>query len=69
MMAKLTTIPLEPAVRDRLRAFGTAGMTYSQIVTQVLDKIEMEKFLAEIRAELDDPAKVWVDWDDVKDDL
>jgi hypothetical protein len=66
MMAQTTTIPIDPAVRDRLRSFGTAGMTYSQILTKVLDQIEMEKFFAEMQKELDDPDTVWVDFDDVK---
>ena len=66
MMAQTTTIPIDPLVRDRLRAFGTAGMTYSEIVTAVLDKIEMEKFLAEMQRIVDDPKTVWVDFDDVK---
>lgn len=66
MMAQTTTIPIDPAVRDRLRSFGTAGMTYSQILTKVLDQIEMEKFFAEMQRELDDPDTVWVDFDDVK---
>lgn len=63
MMAKLTTIPIEPAVRDRLRAFGTSGMTYSEVITAVLDKVEMEKFLAEMQRIVDDPATVWIDYD------
>lgn len=68
MMAKLTTIPLAPDVRDRLRAHGTAGMTYSEIITRVLDQIEMEKFIAEMQRIADDPNTVWIahedmDWD------
>ncbi|MHB1260604.1 MAG: hypothetical protein ACYC2H_02685 [Thermoplasmatota archaeon] len=66
MMVQSTTIPIDPAVRDRLRGFGKAGMNYSQIITAVLDKIEMEKFLAEMQKVLDDPDTVWIDYDDVK---
>lgn len=66
VMAQTTTIPIDPAVRDRLRAFGHAGMNYSEIITAVLDKIEMEKFLAEMQRILDDPATVWIDHDDVQ---
>lgn len=61
-----TSIPIEPTVRDRLRRFGTAGMNYSQIVTAVLDKIEREAFVAELRREFDDPRTVWIDEKDVK---
>lgn len=66
MMAQSTTIPIDPAVRDRLRSFGTAGMTYSEILTAVLDKIEMEKFLAEMQRIVDDPETVWIAHDDIK---
>ncbi len=65
MMAKATTIPIDPAVRDRLRSFGHAGMTYSEIVTAVLDKIEMEKFLAEMQRTVDDPAIQWIRHEDM----
>lgn len=65
-MAKLTTIPIDPAVRDRLRSYGMAGMTYSDIVTAVLDRIELDKFLAEMQRVVDDPSTVWVDFDDAK---
>ena len=66
MMAQTTTIPIDPVVRDRLRAFGSAGMTYSEIVTAVLDKIEMQKFFRETEARLNDPAVQWVDHDDIQ---
>jgi hypothetical protein len=66
MMAQTTTIPIDPAVRDRLRSFGKAGMTYSEILTKVLDQVEMEKFLAEMQRVLDDPETVWIDHDDIK---
>lgn len=66
MMAKLTTIPIDPAVRDRLRSYGMAGMTYSEIVTAVLDRIEMDKFLAELQREIDDPNTVWIRHEDME---
>lgn len=66
MMAKLTTIPIEPAVRDRLRAFGTSGMTYSEVITAVLDKVEMEKFLAEMQRRVDDPSVQWIRHEDME---
>lgn len=66
MMAKATTIPIDPAVRDRLRSYGTAGMTYSQIVTALLDKVEMEKFLAELQARSDDPSVQWIRHEDME---
>lgn len=66
MMAQSTTIPIDPKVRDRLRSFGKAGMTYSQILTAVLDQIEMEKFFRETEARLADPTVKWVDHDDIQ---
>ncbi len=68
MMAKATTIPIDPEVRDRLRSFGTAGMTYSEILTAILDKVDREAYVAELRRRADDPSAVWVkhgalEWD------
>lgn len=61
-----TTIPIEPNVRDRLRSFGLAGMNYSQILTAILDRIEREEFVKEMRRIADDPATEWVDLEDVE---
>ena len=61
-----TSIPIDSNVRDRLRAFGTAGMNYSQIVTAVLDRIEREAFVAELRKQLADPGTKWIEHKDVK---
>jgi hypothetical protein len=66
MMGQTTTIPIDPKVRDRLRAFGKAGMTYSDILTAVMDQIEMEKFFRETEALLKDPNVKWVDHDDIQ---
>ena len=66
MMGQTTTIPIDPKVRDRLRAFGTHGMNYSDIITSVLDKIEMEKFLAEMQRRLDDPSVQWIRHEDME---
>lgn len=66
MMGQTTTIPIDPKVRDRLRGFGKAGMTYSDILTAVLDQIEMEKFFREIEAKLNDPSVKWIDHDDIE---
>ncbi len=61
-----TSIPIESLVRDRLRSFGTAGMNYSEIVTAVLDRIEREAFVLEMRRLIDDPATKWIDDKDIK---
>lgn len=44
-----TTIPLDSQQRDRLKQYGTMGMTYTQIIKELLDKVERDKFLDEIR--------------------
>jgi hypothetical protein len=66
MMAKATTIPIDPEVRDRLRSFGHAGMTYSDIVTSVLDKLDREAFVRELRRRAADPKVVWVPAEDIE---
>ena len=61
-----TSIPIESTVRDRLKTFGHAGMNYSEIVTAVLDKIEREAFVREMRRIANDPSTKWVDHKDIK---
>ncbi|HLF16706.1 MAG TPA: hypothetical protein VI796_04660 [Candidatus Thermoplasmatota archaeon] len=61
-----TSIPIDSAVRDRLRSFGIAGMNYSEIVTSVLDRIEREAFIEEMRRIVDDPNTKWVDHKDIE---
>ncbi|HLE95947.1 MAG TPA: hypothetical protein VI997_01125 [Candidatus Thermoplasmatota archaeon] len=61
-----TTITIDPKVRDRLKLFGTAGMTYNEILTRIMDEIEREKFIAQLRRELETtPEKDWVDLEDL----
>jgi hypothetical protein len=58
-----TTIQVEPAVRDRLRAYGTAGMTYNDILLRLMDEVDRQAFVARIRREMDD-VRDWVDLDE-----
>ena len=44
-----TTIPLDSTIRDRLKRYGTMGMTYTDILRELLDKVDRDSFLAEIR--------------------
>jgi hypothetical protein len=44
-----TTIPIPGSIRDRLRTYGTAGMTYADILTRLMDEIDRREFLAEMR--------------------
>ncbi len=58
-----TTIPIDPAVRDRLRTYGTSGMTYNEILRGLMDQVDREAFVAEIRRRVDE-IKNWVDLED-----
>ena len=40
-----TTIPIDGQVRDRLRLYGTAGMTYSEILVRLMDEVDRRKFV------------------------
>ncbi|MEA3204016.1 MAG: hypothetical protein QOI63_1696 [Thermoplasmata archaeon] len=67
MQIMATTIPIEAIVRDRLKTFGHAGMTYSEILSRMMDRIERDEFVREMRR-LATTTKSWVphdqvDWD------
>jgi hypothetical protein len=61
----LTSIPVDSEVRDRLKKYGTTGMTYNDILTRLMDEIELEKFVQECIRIADDPATKWVAWDEI----
>ena len=63
MLVPTTTIPLDSVQRDRLKRYGTMGMTYTDIIKELLDKIERDQFLDEIRRRAS-TNKDWVDLDD-----
>jgi hypothetical protein len=64
-MAK-TTIQVDAATRDRIRAHGLAGMTYDDILNRVLDATDREAFLAAQRDKILHPEKFeWIDLDDL----
>lgn len=64
-----TTIPIDPKIRDRLRRFGHAGQTYNEIITAVLNRIERDEFVAEMRREKErlDREGGWIEIDDLDD--
>lgn len=62
----LTSIPVDSEVRDRLKKYGRMGMTYNDILTRLMDEIELEKFVQEMLRVARDPKTKWVDWKDVK---
>lgn len=57
------TVTLDPLVRDRLKTFGTAGMTYNRILMALMDEVDRDRFVAEMRR----LAANETDWVDLKD--
>ena len=62
-----TTLTLSAATRDRLKRYGHAGMTYDEILRALMDRVDEEDFVIELRrrAEALDAAAAWVPLDDV----
>lgn len=62
-----TTISIDPKIRDRLKAYGTAGMTYNQILAALMDNTDREAFFAEVRRLAANPeTESWVRLEDVQ---
>lgn len=60
------TIAIPERLRDRLKTFGHAGMSYEDILKAMMDKIDRERFVAECRRiYLETPDAAWVDLEDV----
>lgn len=47
-----TSIPLGGSIRDRLRTYGNAGMTYDEILTRLMDEVDRRAFVEETRRRL-----------------
>jgi hypothetical protein len=47
-----TSIPVDGEVRDRLRTYGMAGMTYNDILTRLMDEVDRRAFVEETRRRL-----------------
>lgn len=59
------TIAVPETVRDRLRTHGHAGMTYPEILTALMDRVEREDFVRELRKQYaSTPRKDYVDLED-----
>jgi hypothetical protein len=43
------TIAVPEAVRDRLKTFGHAGMTFPEILTKLMDRVQRDEFVRELR--------------------
>lgn len=60
------TIAVPEAVRDRLRTYGHAGMTYPDILTSLMDRVQRDEFVADLRRQyLSTPRKTYADLDDL----
>ena len=65
-----TTLTVDPAVRLRLKTFGTHGMTYNEILTRLMDEAEKNEFFSRLRMELrTSDRSTWVSLDDLDEDL
>ena len=60
----LTSIPLDSAIRDRLKAYGTAGMSYNDILQRLMDERDRDAFIRDIVREADQTTE-WVDLEDL----
>lgn len=67
MAHMVTTVSLDPRIRDRLKRYGTAGMTYDDILQRLMDRFDEQEFVAQIRREAAeaDEQDLWVDLDGV----
>ena len=60
------TIALPEAVRDRLKTFGHAGMTYPEIIQRLMDQVQRDQFVDEMRAlYIATPKEDYIDLDDL----
>ena len=62
----VTTLTIAPATRDRIKRHGHAGMTYDEILMALMDRVDEEDFVLELRRRADalDARQAWVDLDD-----
>ncbi len=59
-----TSIPVESKVRDRLRSYAAGDMTYSDVLTRLMDEHERDLFIREIQREADSETR-WVPAEDL----
>ena len=60
------TIAIPENVRDRLKTYGHAGMTYPEILTALMDRIERDDFVRELRQQYKaTPRRNYVDLDEL----
>jgi len=60
------TIAVPEALRDRLRTYGHAGMTFPEILSSLLDRVERDEFVQQMRKQYAaTPRREYVDLDDL----
>lgn len=60
------TIALPESLRDRLKTYGHAGMTYPEILRALMDRVERDDFVRELRNQYKaTPRKSYIDLDDL----
>lgn len=60
------TISLPEDLRDRLKTFGHAGMTYPEILGALMDRVEREEFVRDLRKQYaTTPRRSYVDLEDL----
>lgn len=61
-----STISVPEPLRDRLKTFGHAGMSYADILTRLMDRVERDDFVAELRRQYaSTPRDDYVDLEDL----
>ena len=60
----LTRIPLDSKVRDRLKTYRTGDMSYSDVLTRLMDERDRDTYLRELQREADETTE-WVDAEDL----
>lgn len=65
-----TTIAIDVEVREQLKTFGHAGMTYNDILRRMMAEIEREAFILDIRKEMARTKdEDFVDFEDLNEDF
>jgi hypothetical protein len=60
------TIAIPERLRDRLKLYGHAGMTYPDIIKSLLDRVQRDEFVAEMRKlYAETPRSSYIDLDDL----
>ena len=60
------SLSIPEKVRDRLKTYGHAGTSYAEILTALMDRVEREDFVRELRKQYEaTPRREYVDLEDL----